>query len=319
MEQRVVVSRRFVLIGLSSLAVACVGEGSSVVLGPATGPSTATKVGVLLVNHGSRSEMWRAGLLDLDERVRSRILEGGVVDDVRTAFMEYTEPSIATRLKELDEAGCTDVVVVPVFLTVSEHSFDDIPAIIGAKEDPKSIQILKSEGIERYRPRARTHQTGTLDFTDVVKENVLRRARALSVRPEEEGLVLIAYGDKTYDAEWASLLDAVSTHVRAHTGMIAHSRGYCGHVAEYSPEPTAAAIREVLKVAKRAVVVPVLVARDEMFQVQIIGDGIKLVADADTRVVYRADAILPDARIDDWVVQVSRDAAARLRGEAESG
>lgn len=289
---------------------------SSVVLVACTGleavttsPPPARKIGVLLANHGSRSETWRAALLDLEERVRDRILDGGVVSAVRTGFMEYVEPSLATQLRALDDEGCTDVVVVPVFLTVSSHSFDDIPTIIGAKEDPKSMHVLKSEGIERYVPRARTHQTATLDFSEVVKTNVLRRARALSVRPEEEALVLIAYGDHTYDAEWDALLDQVGAYVLAETGMVAHAHGYCGHVANYAPEPTAAAIRQVLTAARRAIVVPVLVAPDEMFQVQIIGDGINLVEDAKTRVAYVPDAILPDDNVEDWVVQIARDTA----------
>ena len=309
------ITRRSVLVGFSTLAVACAGQGASALVAP----TAARKVSVLLTNHGSRSDMWRAGLLDLEERVRARIVEGGQVDDVRTAFMEFTEPSIATRLKEIDALGCTDIVVVPVFLTVSPHSFDDIPTIIGAKDDPKSLQVLKSEGIERYKPKARTHQTPTLDFTDVVKENVLRRAKALSTHAPDEGLVLIAYGDHTYDAEWGKLLDDVGTYVLEQTGMVAHAHGYCGHIAEYSPEPTAAAIRKVLEVAKRAVVVPVLVARDEMFQVQIIGDGIKLIPDSATRVAYVADAILPDPRIEDWVVKVAREMAAQARAEAVAG
>ena len=36
--------------------------------------SSNKKVGVLLVNHGSRSEAWRNGLLDLEKRVRDSIM-----------------------------------------------------------------------------------------------------------------------------------------------------------------------------------------------------------------------------------------------------
>jgi cobalamin biosynthesis Co2+ chelatase CbiK len=107
--------------------------------------SSNKKVGVLLVNHGSRSEAWRNGLLDLEKRVRDSIMADGVVKDVKTAFMEYTEPSIATRLKEFDKENYSDVILVPVFLTVSSHSFDDIPTLIGQKDDPKSIELFKIE------------------------------------------------------------------------------------------------------------------------------------------------------------------------------
>ncbi len=115
------------------------------------------KVGVLMVNHGSRSATWRQALLDLEANVKDSILMGGIVKETRTAFMEYNEPSIATRLQEFDSAGFTDVIIVPVFLTVSPHSFDDIPTIIGKKEDPQSMETLKIEKIERYTPRGRRH------------------------------------------------------------------------------------------------------------------------------------------------------------------
>lgn len=48
-------------------------------------------------------------------------------------------------MKEFDREGYTDVIIVPVFLTVSPHTFDDIPTIVGLKEDPHSMQQLKQE------------------------------------------------------------------------------------------------------------------------------------------------------------------------------
>ncbi|MGC3960543.1 MAG: CbiX/SirB N-terminal domain-containing protein [Verrucomicrobiota bacterium] len=147
------------------------------------------------MNHGSRSATWRQALLDLEAKVRPAILTNQAIQGIKTAHMEYTEPSIATRLKEFDAAGFTDIVIVPVFLTVSAHTFDDIPTIIGKKTDPQSLETMKLEKIERYQPKARTVIAPNLDFTDVLKTNVLRRVRALSTNPAEEGLVLIAYGD----------------------------------------------------------------------------------------------------------------------------
>jgi hypothetical protein len=75
------------------------------------------KIGVLLVNHGSRSETWRRSLLALEDSVRPALSTNPAIQGLKTAFMEYTEPSIATRLKEFDADGFTDIVIVPVFLT----------------------------------------------------------------------------------------------------------------------------------------------------------------------------------------------------------
>lgn len=269
------------------------------------------KVAVLLVNHGSRSATWRNALLDLEKDVAPRLLRTGRIGHVTTAFMEYTEPSIATRMRELDAAGYSDVVLVPVFLTVSSHSFDDIPTIIGQKEDPHSLESLKLEKIERYTPKARVHITPMLDFGDLLRENILRRVMALSTEPSREALVMIAYGDDTYRKEWSRLLRSVGDHVNARAGIDAYSFGWCGHLVNYEPDSTAVAINEALAKKERALVVPVLVAHDEMFQVQIIGDGIKRVADHDGRVRYKPDSILPDPRISVWVVSAVEE---QLRG-----
>jgi hypothetical protein len=271
------------------------------------------KIGVLLVNHGSRSETWRRSLLALEDSVRPALSTNPAIQGLKTAFMEYTEPSIATRLKEFDADGFTDIVIVPVFLTVSSHTFDDIPTIIGKKVDPHSLELMKIEKIERYRPKADTVITPNLDFSGLLKQNVLRRVRSLSTAPAEEGLVMIAYGDATYEKQWAALLDAVGEHVKRDTGIGAHSHGWCGHVAHYDPQQTTDAIQRVLATRKRSIVIPVLVAHDEMFQVKIIGDGIAKVPDHKARVVYRPDSILPDPAVERWVVDVSTEFVARIQ------
>lgn len=270
------------------------------------------KIGLLLVNHGSRSETWRNALLDLEQRVTDTIIGSGKISGIKTAFMEYTEPSIATRLKEFDKEGYTDVIITPVFLTVSTHSFDDIPTIVGLKEDPGSMETMKIEHIERYTPKAKVSIAPLLDFTDVLQKNIAKRAAALSHNPADESLVLIAYGDLTYNKEWTDLLMKAGVYVQQQTGIHSYAYGWCGHVAHYSSDSTTVAIKRGLKDAKKAIVIPVLVAKDEMFQVKIIGDGIAKIPGAKEKVSYVADAILPDRNIENWVVSISLKQADEL-------
>lgn len=260
------------------------------------------KTGVLLVNHGSRSEAWRNTLLALEDSIREDVLQSGHIQGIKTAFMEYNEPSIATRLKEFDNDGYTNVIIVPVFLTVSPHSFDDIPTIVGLKEDPQSMELLKIEKIERYTPRAAIVITPLPDFAEILKANIAGRFKTLSEAPGDEGLVMIAYGDETYTREWSELLTETGEYVCQQAGISDFSFGWCGHIVHYAPDSTTAAIRRVLNKKKTAVVVPVLVAVDEMFQVKIIGDGIVKIDSHDTKVKYKPDAILPDLNVSDWIV-----------------
>ncbi|HLA84354.1 MAG TPA: CbiX/SirB N-terminal domain-containing protein [Thermoguttaceae bacterium] len=272
---------------------------------------------MLLVSHGSHSEGWRKTVLDIEQSVRNDILRGGRVAEVRSAFMEYTEPSIATQLKAFDREGFADVILVPLLLTVSSHSFDDIPTIIGQKQDHLTANTLPLQGIEIYEPKARVCIAPLLDFPAVLGKNVVRRVRQMSKAPANEGVVLVAYGDKQYEEEWNRLLEKVGNELRSETGVDCIRHSWCGHIVQYKSEPTAAAIRDVLDSKQRAIVVPVLVAVDEAFQGKIIGGAIKDVGE-DQRIVYRHDAILPDENINRWVVDISLELASTLKDEHAS-
>lgn len=278
-------------------------------------PTANKKIGLLMVNHGSRSETWRNALLALETSVKDSVMKSGVVKTTKTAFMEYNEPSIATRLKEFDAEGYTDVIIVPVFLTVSPHSFDDIPTIIGQKEDPQSVENLKLEKIERYTPKAKTYLTPLLDFTDILQKNILRRVKEISKDASKEGLVMMAYGDETYVKEWSALLSNVGDYVGKNTGITDYSFGWCGHIAHYNPDSTTVAINRVLKKKDVAVVVPVLVAHDEMFQVKIIGDGIGKIKNDKDKVIYKPDAILPDANVQKWVIDITAEYVNKITSQ----
>ncbi|MCC6261104.1 MAG: cobalamin biosynthesis protein CbiX [Anaerolineales bacterium] len=273
---------------------------------------TEQKIGLLLVNHGSHSKTWRQALLDLEASARDRILSSGTIQGVKTAHMEYTEPSIATQMKAFDQEGFSDVIVVPIFLTVSSHSADDIPTILGQKDDAQIIASLEAEKIERYLPSAKVHITPLLDFTDVLQKNVLRRSQALSKRPEQEGLVLIGYGDQDYDSEWTELFNKVAEYVKLNSGINDHSHGWCGHLVHYNPAETVAAINTILERKEQAIVIPVLVAYDEMFQKNIIGRGVEQIENHAEKILYNADAILPDPQIEDWVIKISHAYAKEI-------
>lgn len=273
------------------------------------------RVGVVLVSHGSHSEKWRDLLFATESAVEERILKIEDIHVVHTAFMEYTEPSIATRLEECDTAGCTDILVVPLLLTVSGHSFDDIPTICGLKADASSLAHLEAEGTRVYSPRASVHLSPTLDFSAMLEHNVIRRLRKLSTAPEDEGVVLVAYGDAEYDSEWTALMQRLQNHISSEMGIDCGARAWCGHIAHYEKQPTIEAIRAVLRQRRRALVLPILVSVSENFQHKIIGGAVIDVGEPD-RVVYVPDAILPEPVLDDWIVETVAESRAKLdKGE----
>jgi sirohydrochlorin ferrochelatase len=276
------------------------------------------KTAVLLVSHGSHSAQWRKMLTDVEQDVSERVLAIPGIDGLKSAFMEYTEPSIATQLKALDDEGYTHVILVPLLLTVSSHSFDDIPTIIGAKDDAKSLAMLEAERIERYLPRAQVTITPLLDFPSLLETNLIRRVGRLTREPADEGVVLVAYGDTDYNDEWVALFSEVGEKLKAGTGIAMVTHAWCGHIAGYKKQPTVDAIQSVLADHERAIVVPVLVAYDETFQGKIIGGAVDEVGIPE-RVVYTPDAILPEPELNEWIVSISRQTQETLGTNAKKG
>ncbi len=262
------------------------------------------KIGVLLVSHGSHSETWRNMLLSIEDSTRNQILANENISGIKSAFMEYTEPSIATRLKEFDNENYTDVIIVPVLLTVSNHSFEDIPTICGLKSQPEEIDKLKQEGIAVYKAKANIRIAPLLDFPDILGKNIVKRVKALSKNTAEEGVALIAYGSKSFDKEWTELMLKMSKYIEADMGINQTEHGWCGHIVNYSTDPTKDAINSILRNGKNPIVIPVLIAVDEMFQMEIIGGGIKASADPD-KVKYIPDSILPDENVENWIIEIS--------------
>lgn len=283
-----------------------------------SGSFSHPRIGVLLVSHGSRSVRWREMLVDVEEAVRREIMDLPDVTGLKTAFMEFSEPSIATQLKVFDDEGVTDIIIVPLLLRVSSHSFDDIPTIIGQKEDALSVASLRSEGIARYKPRAQVTMTPLLDYPALLRDNVTRRVRALSSDPENEGIVLVAYGSQAYNTEWESLLTELSENISSQTAVTACTHAWCGHLVHYSRQPTIDAISEILTTRDRVLVIPLLVAEDDFFQGEIIGGAVQDSGFGD-RVVYRGDSVLPDENLNNWIVdivtEVGRDISSPSAGE----
>lgn len=270
------------------------------------------KVGILLVNHGSVSKKWRSMLMDVESSVRDELLANPKIGAVKTAFMEYTEPSIATQMKAFDKAGYDEVVVIPLFLTVSSHSLSDIPNILGIQSDPKVIETLGKEKIEVYRAKARVTISPTLAFTTLLKKNVLRRVKALSDGSGNEGIVLVAYGDKDYNQQWEEMMDEIGRFLKIKLDMDTVAYAWCGHLVNYSTQPTEKAIEQVFELEDKVLVVPLLVSFDPYFQLEIIETATENVENAQN-VKYTPDAILPDDNLNSWVIEIANKVVSNIQ------
>lgn len=82
--------------------------------------------GLILFAHGARDPRWARPFEQVAARVRA--LAPGV--RVALAYLELMSPDLQAAGAELAAAGCTEVVVLPLFLGAGGHVRKDLPARI---------------------------------------------------------------------------------------------------------------------------------------------------------------------------------------------
>ncbi|MAF82543.1 MAG: CbiX/SirB N-terminal domain-containing protein [Gammaproteobacteria bacterium] len=292
-----------VLIASASITLLLTGCGQS--SEPAASADTGPKIGILLVNHGSEQKAWRDMLVDVEKAVDDKLLALPNVQGVKTAFNEYTEPSIATQMKAFDDEGYDEVIALPLFLTVGGHTNSDLPNGLGLKNDKDVLESLPKEGVPVYRPRARVTLLETIDATEFLKTNILRRTKSLleGVEGSDVGVTLAAYGDQGFNQQWEELMTELGEHLKENLDIDIVNSAWSGHLVNYSIEPTKKAINQILEEKKKNVLISVYVAYDYMFQRDIIGEAGRQSIRPDDVLYNEPEAILPDENLNNWVVQ----------------
>jgi sirohydrochlorin cobalto/nickelchelatase len=91
-----------------------------------TNSSSKTKIGVLLVGHGSRLPYGKDVVSQIAEMYQEK--EDNLVE---VGFMNMSKPSIPEAINILAQKGAVKIVVTPVFLAHGVHTTEDIPRILG--------------------------------------------------------------------------------------------------------------------------------------------------------------------------------------------
>lgn len=108
---------------------------------------------LLLIAHGSRVQASNDEIAALTGRLRGGLK--GSFDHVEHAFLELAEPDIPTGIDYCVDAGATEIVALPYFLSAGRHITEDIPREI-AKREPPGVRIRLADYIGRA--------DGMLDF-----------------------------------------------------------------------------------------------------------------------------------------------------------
>ncbi|MCC6155249.1 MAG: cobalamin biosynthesis protein CbiX [Candidatus Hydrogenedentes bacterium] len=86
--------------------------------------SEREKIGIILVDHGSKHSEANDMLVEVVQLTRERL--GGIVEP---AHMELAEPTVAQAFAACVRQGAGHVVVHPYFLAPGRHSTVDIPRL----------------------------------------------------------------------------------------------------------------------------------------------------------------------------------------------
>ncbi len=98
---------------------------------------------LLVVAHGSRRDASNEDVCQLARQLAE--IAGDRFGLVTNGFLELAEPSIPEGIQQCIDAGATEVVVVPYFLSAGRHVMEDIPADIQqARDENPDIRISQT-------------------------------------------------------------------------------------------------------------------------------------------------------------------------------
>jgi len=79
-----------------------------------------------LFAHGSRDELWRRPI----EAVAEQIKQMSAQTAVSCAYLELTEPDLATTVETMRQQSIIEIDIVPMFLGVGRHAREDLPELV---------------------------------------------------------------------------------------------------------------------------------------------------------------------------------------------
>lgn len=278
------------------------------------------KLGLIIVAHGSPAPQWNEPVLTLEGELQALLneSENNPFVAIRVAMMEFVEPTMETVITDMELQGVQRVYVIPLFIAPSAHSVYDLPTILGLYSDQEMRDQLREEGIRVASTDIRITLGPTLDYGSLLEEVMLDRVRELSVKPQSEGIVILAHGDRRFTPIWESVCHRIGSYVCAHAGIP------CFEVAfvEVGQSFTSEGVPAILRVAKQSERTLVLglylsmgadgIARSS--NVSVIGtssqEGATL---AGHDVVFASRGLLPSPRIAKWIALRAEEWAAEQR------
>jgi sirohydrochlorin ferrochelatase len=276
------------------------------------------KPGLLIIAHGSPAKVWNQPVLAQEQKVRELFGQDNPFGTIKVVFMEFAEPNVADGLEELQKAGCSRIVAVPLLIAPSSHSHWDIPALLGLYSDPRIEKTLREEEARLVRCKVPVTLTATLSDSDVIERVMLKRVRALSNDPNREAVVLLAHGSEAIPGAWEDFMKRTATYICGKTGITCADWACVGVGQEY--DHAAAAIQAAGERRDRVIVVGAYLSsgvqrmhkrwinRFESQHAEMPGMENPLKG---LNLALSEQGLLPDESVAEWIVATAKDEIER--------
>lgn len=269
----------------------------------------SAKDGLLIVAHGSLVQQWNKPALALEGVTKKLLKERGITSFacVRAALMEYSQPFVADVIKEMEAEGVDRIFAMPVFISPSSHTEEDLPNILGNEYNPATLEGLIEEGTPLVTSKVPVTLGPTMIYSDIIGKTITRQVKELSKNPKEEALILLAHGDEGYMDFWNVLIQQTDDEVKKAIGFGYTHHGFVEMGQEFAKKiiPT---VVEASKKKKRIILQGIYLVSGVKTMAQRFGlpqaiaEAIK---DKNVEIVYSEKGLIPEANEDvaDWIIK----------------
>lgn len=287
-------------------------------------PSAAaaqTKTGVLVLAHGGQPQ-WNERVLDVVRRVDQK-------QPAEVAFGMATRANIQSAIDKLTARGVTEIVAVPLFVSSHSSVITSTEYLLGLRADapPDLARFAKMSHGSHGAPAAEDHSahgmpapdpaspvktTAKIRITPAFNRHPLigaiaaDRAKSISKTPESEAVILVAHGPVPEDdnRKWLEDMAVLAAQVRqsapfANVDFMTVRDDAGPAIREAATKELREKVETHRAAGRRVLIVPHLMSFGG------IEKGLlKRLEGLDYTMT--SQALMPDDRVVDWVLQSSR-------------
>lgn len=237
-----------------------------------------SRVGVLVVAHGSSNPQWVRGV---EQAV------AGLSQDFPIAIGHLEKvpgQSIADAVSQLEQQGVQRIAVVPLLVSSGSAHLEEIKYILGF-----NTKCYTSFDHSPVKSQAEFLWCGAMDDHPYVVTILRERVNALSCNPQEEAILLVAHGSRSSGSKrWEQMLVRLTDKLRENSPFAEVS------FATIYPDNITARAAELAK-KYRLLVVPVSLSRGYITNRVIPGKLENISCE------YNGETYLPHPLIGQWI------------------